>query len=52
MVIDKGYDFPEVIEKQLVNYGEDMWMFRDQPNCKTTRALNSYRGDLRKYVST
>ncbi|TFK43159.1 Ribokinase-like protein [Crucibulum laeve] len=49
MVIDRGYDFPATVEKQLLNYGHDMWMFRDQPHYKTTRALNSYRGEHRNF---
>lgn len=49
MIVDKGHDFPPVIRTSLERYGSEMWMFREQA-CGTTRALNSYRGDLRKYV--
>jgi hypothetical protein len=49
MIVDRGYDFPKEIEEKLLSYGEDMWLFRDQPGCPTTRALNSYYGDHRKY---
>lgn len=49
MVVDKGYDFPDEIREKLLDYGEAMWMFRDQPQCLTTRALNLYYGDHREY---
>ncbi|KAF4620006.1 hypothetical protein D9613_005580 [Agrocybe pediades] len=49
MIVDKGHDFPENIEQKLMNYGKDMWMFRSQPTCGTTRAVNSYRGEVRGF---
>lgn len=49
MIVDSGHDFPKEIKEKLLGYGEDMWLFRNQPGCPTTRALNSYRGDYRKY---
>ncbi|RDB23298.1 Uncharacterized protein C16C9.01c [Hypsizygus marmoreus] len=49
MVVDRGYDFPDSIRKQLLAYGSDMWMFRNQPGSKTTRALNSYVGEHRNF---
>ncbi|KAF7776378.1 hypothetical protein Agabi119p4_4771 [Agaricus bisporus var. burnettii] len=49
MIVDKGYDFPKEIEEKLLGYGEDMWLFRDQPDHPTTRALNSYHGDYRNF---
>lgn len=49
MVVDKGYDFPDEIREKLLDYGEAMWMFRDQPQTLTTRALNLYYGDHREY---
>lgn len=49
MVVDKGYDFPSAIETKLLSYGQDMWMFRDQPHHQTTRAINTYRGDYRDF---
>ncbi|KAF9534408.1 Ribokinase-like protein [Crepidotus variabilis] len=49
MVVDKGNDFPRDIEEKLVAYGKDMWLFRDQPNRGTTRAVNSYRGEQRGF---
>jgi len=49
MIVDKGYDFPEAIEKRLLEYGKEMWMFREQPHLGTTRALNSYRGEYRGF---
>jgi len=52
MIVDKGYDFPEDIENKLLNYGKEMWMFRQQPDCSTTRAINSYRGENRGYEAT
>ncbi|KAF5370016.1 hypothetical protein D9758_001261 [Tetrapyrgos nigripes] len=48
MIVDKGHDFPPEIQVELEKYGSDMWMFRNQPEALTTRALNSYRGDIRK----
>lgn len=47
MIVDKGDDFPEKIKQSLVEYGRDMWLFREQAEAKTTRALNSYRGEHR-----
>jgi len=47
MVVDKGHDFPKPIEASLVQYGQEMWMFREQPHHATTRALNSYKGEDR-----
>jgi hypothetical protein len=47
MIVDRGNDFPEEIAQSLLNYGEEMWLFRDNPHRRTTRALNSYRGEFR-----
>lgn len=47
MIVDKGHDFPEPIDRALLSYGRDMWLFREQRDLKTTRALNSYRGEHR-----
>ncbi|KAF8076165.1 Ribokinase-like protein [Lyophyllum atratum] len=49
MIVDRGHDFPASIQAKLLEYGSDLWMFRDQPNCSTTRALNSYRGEHRNF---
>ncbi|KAI0049586.1 Ribokinase-like protein [Auriscalpium vulgare] len=49
MVVDKGSDFPEDMENTLIAYGEDMWLFRNQPGLGTTQALNSYKGDHRGF---
>ncbi|KAG8218408.1 Ribokinase-like protein [Butyriboletus roseoflavus] len=49
MIIDKGDDFPHHVHQKLLSYGHDMWLFREHTNRKTTRALNSYRGDLRNF---
>lgn len=50
MIVDRGYDFPADIYAALMNYGEQMWLFRDRDDGLTTRALNSYRGEQRKSV--
>lgn len=49
MVVDSGYDFPGKIQERLLEYGEGMWMFREQPHCQTTRALNLYYGEHRDF---
>lgn len=49
MIIDRGVDFPEWIQERLDSYGPSMWLFRDHADRVTTRALNSYRGDLRGF---
>lgn len=50
MIVDKGGNFPQEIDATLRTYGENMWFFREQPGDTTTRALNSYIGDHRKWV--
>ena len=47
MVVDRGHDFPEDIREKLLEYGEAMWMFREQFHRPTTRALNLYYGEHR-----
>jgi hypothetical protein len=47
--IDKGDDFPSHIRERLEEYGP-LWLWRDRPGSVTTRALNSYKGDVRKSV--
>ncbi|GLB33586.1 putative pfkB family carbohydrate kinase [Lyophyllum shimeji] len=49
MMVDRGHDFPASIEANLLEYGPEMWIFRDQPDRLTTRALNSYKGDHRNF---
>ena len=49
MIVDRGPDFPVDIERTLLEYGSEMWMFRYQPDHRTTRALNSYRGEHRRW---
>jgi len=49
MIVDRGDDFPAAIQERLDSFGSDMWLYRDNPGCKTTRALNSYRGDHRGF---
>ena len=51
MVVDKGKDWPGHIEGQLNAYGEEMWLYRDQPDALTTRALNIYKGEYRGCVA-
>jgi len=51
MIVDKGCDFPQTIDAALRKYGESMWFFREQPCRTTARALNSYIGDHKKWVS-
>ena len=52
MIVDKGSDFPQTIDAALRKYGESMWFFREQPGQTTARALNSYIGDHKKWVSS
>jgi hypothetical protein len=47
MIIDRGTDFPTEVQDALDAYGKDMWIFRDQKDKGTTRALNLYRGEHR-----
>lgn len=49
MMVDKGHDFPASIYARLLEYGSEMWIFREQPNSVTTKALNSYNGDHRNF---
>jgi len=49
MIVDRGHDFPADIYATLMNYGEQMWLFRDHDDSLTTRALNSYRGEQRRF---
>ena len=51
MIVDRGSDFPLHVQQELHRYGENMWLFRDHPERKTTTAVNIYRGDYRGYVS-
>ena len=50
MIVDTGSDFPQEIDAALRKYGESMWFLREQQGQTTTRALNSYIGDHRKWV--
>lgn len=47
ILVDRGYDWPKPIEEELNAYGEAMWVYRDQPEHPTTRALNLYTGERR-----
>ncbi|KAL7282156.1 hypothetical protein ACG7TL_003625 [Trametes sanguinea] len=49
MIIDRGNDFSPQIQQALDAYGPDMWLYRDNPNRGTTRAINSYRGETRGF---
>jgi hypothetical protein len=51
MVVDRGQDFPPSTQTKLDSYGSDMWVFRDHPDVSTTRAINSYKGDERRFSS-
>ncbi|KAJ7499142.1 Ribokinase-like protein [Mycena latifolia] len=48
MIIDRGSDFPPSMESKLAEFGEEMWVYRNQP-VGTTRAINTYRGDFRSF---
>ncbi|KAI0356585.1 Ribokinase-like protein [Trametes cingulata] len=49
MIIDRGNDFPQHIQEALDAYGADMWLYRDNPDRGTTRAINAYRGEHRGF---
>lgn len=51
MIVDRGHDFPEHIQRRLDSYGEEMWLYRDDLSRDTTKALNEYRGDHRGCLS-
>ncbi|CAE7168703.1 unnamed protein product [Rhizoctonia solani] len=48
-LVDRGIDFPASIQEELDHYGSEMWHYRDQPDNKTTRAVNRYTGELRDF---
>ncbi|KAG8691794.1 hypothetical protein FRC11_009559 [Ceratobasidium sp. 423] len=48
-IVDRGVDFPISVQQELDHYGSEMWYFRDQPENKTTRAINRYTGELRDF---
>ncbi|KAG8880447.1 hypothetical protein FRB98_005122 [Tulasnella sp. 332] len=46
MIVDRGDDFPSVIQGQLSSYGEEMWLYRSRTDGNPTlRAVNIYRGE-------
>ncbi|KAL5488120.1 hypothetical protein ACEPAI_6228 [Sanghuangporus weigelae] len=49
MIVDRGMDFPQDIQQSLDAFGKEMWLYRDNPDRMTTRAINSYRGDNRGF---
>ena len=52
ILVDRGYDWPDDLDEELAAYGSEMWVFREQPDHPTTRALNLYTGEHRgKYAS-
>ena len=50
MLVDRGKDFGIHNHEVMDSYGHYMWIFRDQPDRGTTRALNLYRGEHRGLV--
>ncbi|KAJ1311012.1 hypothetical protein OPQ81_009518 [Rhizoctonia solani] len=48
-IVDRGADFPASVQHELKHYGSDMWYFRDQPENRTTRAVNRYTRELRDF---
>ena len=50
MIVDRGHDLPPEIHAALMNYGEQMWLFRNRDDGLTTRSLTSYRGEQRQLV--
>ncbi|GJE84589.1 Ribokinase-like protein [Phanerochaete sordida] len=49
MIVDRGHDFPEDVQRKLDSFGTEMWMYRDDPSRGTTRALNEYKGEYRGF---
>ncbi|GAA5883903.1 hypothetical protein JCM3774_003045 [Rhodotorula dairenensis] len=49
ILVDRGYDWPADLDAQLDAYGSDMWVFREQPQYPTTRALNLYTSEHREF---
>jgi hypothetical protein len=50
MLVDRGNDFGTRNQEVLDSYGSAMWIFRDQADRGTTKALNLYHGDHRGSV--
>ncbi|KAJ7699867.1 Ribokinase-like protein [Mycena rosella] len=48
MIVDRGSDFPPSMESKLAEFGDEIWVYRNQP-VGTTRAVNTYRGDHRSF---
>ncbi|KIM43590.1 hypothetical protein M413DRAFT_68614 [Hebeloma cylindrosporum] len=49
MIVDKGPEFPASMEASLMKYGQEMWTFRNHSHHATTRVLNSYKGENRRF---
>ncbi|KIM33423.1 hypothetical protein M408DRAFT_326140 [Serendipita vermifera MAFF 305830] len=49
MLVDRGNDFGTQNQEILDSYGPDIWIFRNQADRGTTRALNLYRGEVRGF---
>ncbi|BGP16580.1 hypothetical protein JCM10213v2_004582 [Rhodosporidiobolus nylandii] len=49
ILVDRGSDWPQEMGEALKQYGEEMWIYREKPGEKTTRAINSYMGEQRGF---
>ncbi|GJN90820.1 hypothetical protein Rhopal_003834-T1 [Rhodotorula paludigena] len=49
ILVDRGYDWPAEVERELETYGKEMWVYREKPDAPTTRALNLYTGEHRDF---
>ena len=47
LIVDRGSDWDERVQRELEAFGKDMWLFRNNPEKPTTRALNLYTGQHR-----
>ncbi|TCD71346.1 hypothetical protein EIP91_011117 [Steccherinum ochraceum] len=43
MIVDRGHDWPNDIQKQLEVFGKDMWLFRDDASRSTTKHLSRFQ---------
>ncbi|SGY93697.1 BQ5605_C037g11604 [Microbotryum silenes-dioicae] len=51
IIVDRGNDWDCLgeVEKSLAKFGEEMWVWRDQKDVETCKALNLYRGEHRDF---
>ncbi|SCV72015.1 BQ2448_4709 [Microbotryum intermedium] len=51
IIVDRGNDWSSLgsVEEKLLEYGEEMWVWRDQPGMETCKALNLYHGEHRDF---